>query len=352
MESDKEKESATRLSDRIRKSWVPLAAVGGALTSFAAAALKTRPEPPGGASASAATAASAGTGLPIPIAEPDASLKAKYAQTASIGGAGSQHAFRHTLLGVAVDSQNRIYGLGDDEIRVFAHDGAYLGSFQVRAETACIGICPDGRILAGAPGRVDIYGSRGESSGSIAVGSSKKPASVTAVKFWRNEILVADATARIIRRYDSSGNSLGTIGDKMKTGSFMLPNQWLDIAVAPDGVLYATDTGRHRVTGWMPDGSPTGVFGKFGMQDPADFVGCCNPVNIAVTPTSRIVTAEKMIARIKVFDEDGTLLAYIGPENFHPKCTHIFLAVDAAGRILAADPLLREIKIFTPSDEV
>jgi hypothetical protein len=352
MESDKQKESAARFSDRIRKSWVPLAAVGGALTSFAAAALKTRPEPRGGASASAAPAASAGTGLPVPVAEPDAALKTKYAQTASIGRAGSPHAFRRTLLGVAVDSQDRIYGLGDDEIRVFAPESAYLGSFGVRAGTACLCICPDGRVLAGAPGRVDIYGPRGERSGSIAVETSKTPASVTAVKFWRNEILVADATARIIRRYDSNGNSIGTIGDKMKTGSFMLPNQWLDIAIAPDGVLYATDTGRHRVTGWMPDGSPTGVFGKFGMQDPADFVGCCNPVNIAVTPTSRIVTAEKMIARVKVFDEGGTLLAYIGPENFHPKCTHIYLAVDTAGRILAGDPLLREIKIFAPSAEV
>jgi hypothetical protein len=199
---------------------------------------------------------------------------------------------------------------------------------------------------------VDIYLASGERSGSIVIESRESPASVTAVKFWRNEILVADASARIIRRYDSKGKSLGTIGDKMKTGSFMLPNQWLDIDVTPDGILYATDTGRHRVTGWTQDGSPAGAFGKFGMRDPADFVGCCNPVNLAVAPNRKIVTAEKMIARVKVFDESGTLLAYIGPENFHPKCTHIHLAVDSTGRILAADPLLREIKIFAPSAEV
>lgn len=352
MDPNKEKDSATKFSDRIRKSWMPLAAVGGALTSFAAAAFRTRPEPRGGSAASGGTSASADTAPPIPIVEPDAALKKRYLQVASIGGAGSLHPFRSSLLDVAVDSHNRIYGLGDDEIRIFAPDGAHLGSFKVPPRTACLDICPDGRIVAGGPGRVDIYGSGGERSGSIAVGSNEKPASVTAIKFWKNEILVADATARIIRRYDPNGNILGTIGDKMKTGSFMLPNQWLDIDVAPDGTLYATDTGRHRVTGWLADGSPTVAFGKFGMQDPADFVGCCNPVNIAVAPNGKIVTAEKMIARVKVFDERGNLLAYIGPENFDAKCTHIHLAVDSAGRILAADPLRREIKIFAPSAEV
>ena len=88
------------------------------------------------------------------------------------------------------------------------------------------------------------------------------------------------------------------------------------------------------------------------MQNPSDFVGCCNPVNLAVTPEKNIVTAEKMIARVKVFDPQGALIAYIGPENFNPKCTHIHLAVDSRGRILAADPLDLEIKIFSPSAEV
>ncbi|MEJ2108938.1 MAG: hypothetical protein P8Z37_03300, partial [Acidobacteriota bacterium] len=269
-----------------------------------------------------------------------------YVQTAVIGAKGSEHRFLHSLSDVATGPGDSIYALGDDEIRVFSFEGAFLRKWKVRPGTACLETAPDGRIFTGSLGKVEVYASTGEPAGSIEVGKPGAPAEVTAVKLMNNELLVADVKTKIVYRYDLKGTQLGVIGDKIKTGSFMLPNRWLDIDVAPDGILYATDTGRHRVTGWLPDGTPVGSFGKFGMQDPSDFVGCCNPVNVAVTPDRHIVTAEKMVARVKVFDPEGALIAYIGPENFHPECRNIHLAVDSRGRILAADPLRREIKIF------
>ena len=115
------------------------------------------------------------------------------------------------------------------------------------------------------------------------------------------------------------------------------------------GVVRATDSGRHQVTAWALDGSPVGKFGKFGMHAPADFVGCCNPVNVAMTPDGKVVTAEKMVARVKVYEPDGRLLAVIGPEHFDPTCTQIHVAVDANGRILAADPVRRQVMVFAPA---
>jgi hypothetical protein len=103
------------------------------------------------------------------------------------------------------------------------------------------------------------------------------------------------------------------------------------------------------VTAWTLDGAPVGKFGKFGMQDPADFVGCCNPTNVAATPDGKIVTSEKMVARVKVFEPGGRLLAVIGTEHFDPMCTQIPLAADSRGRILAADPVRRQIQVFTPA---
>jgi hypothetical protein len=82
------------------------------------------------------------------------------------------------------------------------------------------------------------------------------------------------------------------------------------------------------------------------MADPADFVGCCNPVNLALTPDGKVVTSEKMVARVKVFDRDGRLLGYIGPEHFDRMVTQIHLAVDSRGRILAGDPVRRTITVF------
>jgi len=103
------------------------------------------------------------------------------------------------------------------------------------------------------------------------------------------------------------------------------------------------------VTAWTLDGAPVGKFGKFGMQDAADFVGCCNPVNVATTPDGKVVTSEKMVARVKIFEPDGRLLAVIGTEHFDPMCTQIHLAVDSKGRILAADPVRRRIQVFSPA---
>ena len=161
------------------------------------------------------------------------------------------------------------------------------------------------------------------------------------------DILLADASARIIWRLDSNGRTMNRIGDRNKTKAFILPNGRLDLAVDAAGVVLATDTGRHQVTSWALDGTPIRAFGKFGMTDPADFVGCCNPVNLALTPDGKVVTAEKMIARVKVFEPGGRLLALIGPEHFDRMCTQIHLAVDTQGRIFAGDPVRRTITVFS-----
>jgi len=270
-------------------------------------------------------------------------------RTALLCGPSSAHPFRRSLVGIAAGSGDAIYALGDDEVRIFDHGGNVTGNWQVPEKAACLSLGPDGLVYVGATNRVEIYQSGGKRMGGFVAGDAKTPVRITAVKAFRREILVADADARIIRRYDTTGRQLGLIGNENKTGSFILPNKSLDFDVDAKGVVYATDTGRHQVTSWAVGGTPLGKFGKFGMRAPEDFVGCCNPVNLAITPDGKIITAEKMIARVKVYEPDGRLLALIGPENFDPGCTHIHLAADAKGRILAADPVLREIKIFAPA---
>jgi hypothetical protein len=117
--------------------------------------------------------------------------------------------------------------------------------------------------------------------------------------------------------------------------------------VDTQGIVRAGDTGRHRVTSWKLDGEPLGYFGKFGQKNPEDFTGCCNPVNLAVTPDGMVVTAEKANARVKVYEPGGRLLAVIGSEYFDNSCSNVHLAVDSKGRILTGDPVRREIKIFS-----
>jgi sugar lactone lactonase YvrE len=270
----------------------------------------------------------------------------RYTPVATLAGRGTPGEFKASLSGVAVGAGSVIHALGDDEVRVFDASGAVARSWKAPEKAMGLAVAADGRVYVGSAGRVDIFNAAGNRVGGFAAGPAGKPAVVTAVKVFRDAVLVADAAARLIRRYDAGGVERGVIGNRLKTGSFMLPNGSLDIDVDSAGVVYATDTGRHQVTSWALDGAPLAVFGRFGATKPEDFVGCCNPVNIALAPDGCVVTAEKVAARVKVFGPDRALLAVIGPEHFDPMCIHIHLAVDSTGRIIAADPVRRTITIF------
>ena len=283
----------------------------------------------------------------IGVAADRPQLKIRYRKAAELVGPSSAHPLRRSLCGIAVGPRDRIHVLGDDEVRVFsAETGELLGRWPAPPESLCLAVDSEEWVWMGRSGRVDAFDGAGKAMGGFPVAPAGKPATVTSVKAYGKEILVADASARHIRRYDRLGRPLGEIGTRNKTRGFMLPNRWLDIAVDPSGVIRATDTGRHQVTAWKLDGEPAGRFGKFGLQSPGDFVGCCNPVNVAAAPGGRIVTAEKVAARVKIYDSEGNLLGLIGPEHFDPRCVHIPLAVDSKARILAGDPVRLGVSIF------
>jgi len=336
--------------DRFRKSWLPIAAAVGAFAGFVSAAFQLRPDakPVSGGAPRAAEpfAPQQSSG------QPTLDYELQYSKSVVIGPPGSAHQFQRSLLGVAVGPKDEIYVLGEDEIKVFDSGGGFLRSWKVLQGAYCFTVTADGRVYVGALGKIEIYNRVGIWSGGFPAGEADKPAAITALKIFRNEVLAADADARYIRRFDQNGRQLGVIGIRNNTGNFMLPNRWLDFDIDSNGLVTATDTGRHLVTAWALDGSPVSSFGKFGMTDPAHFVGCCNPVNLALTPDGKVVTAEKMVARVKVYEPGGRLMAVIGPENFDPACTHIYLAVDSTGRILAADPVRRTITGFSQANKV
>jgi hypothetical protein len=342
------------LRERFFKSWFPPAAVVAGVATLVAAALRVRPEPRRQVQAPAAPAGGSappdllqvrrsGPGAGVPVR-----LERAYTLAATIGG-NALSAFRESLLDVAVDDADQVLALGDGYVRVFTAGGEPVRQWRAGEGAECLTAGPDRRIYVGGAGRVDIFESGGRRVGGFVFGDAGKPPAVSAIAVSGPDILVADASARIIRRFDAAGRQRNLIGDQGKTKTFMLPNGRLDLDVDAAGVVRATDTGRHQVTAWTLDGAPVGKFGKFGMQDPADFVGCCNPMNVATTPDGKVVTSEKMVARVKVFEPDGRLLAVIGTEHFDPMCTRILLDVDSKGRILAADPVRRRILVFSPA---
>jgi hypothetical protein len=326
------------LLERLKMNSFPPAAFAGAFASFASAAL--------GRTAEKSKAHNRGdsgfTQISLSGSRPSSTpLELQYTQKAALPR------FSRALSGVATDQGDRIIVLADGEVRTFNHAGSFLRGWKAPESAACIRAGRDERIYIGAGSRVEILDNSGNRQGGFEVSRDGKPGSITALKTTDREILIADAAARMIHRYDFAGKRLGEIGTQNKAGGFMLPNRSLDIDVNSEGFVLASDPGRHRVSLWTLEGTPVRHFGKFGMMNPEDFVGCCNPVNLAFSPGGRIVTAEKVIARVKVYDSAGKLLALIGPEHFDARCTHLYLAVDSRGRILVGDPMRLEVKIFS-----
>jgi len=319
----------------------------GAFTSFFASAFRHQPQSPEASPRKDSLVQIGFSEQQPPSTNTPNSYELEYAQELVLRNADSTRLFRRTLTGIAVDSSDTIYVLGDGEVRIFEPGGNSIRSWKAPEGALCLTVGTEDRVYFGLAGRIEIYSGTGVRVGGFSAGDSGQPARITSIKIYKQEILVADASARYIRRYDTNGRQLGVIGIHGKTKGFMLPNRLLDIDVDAEGVVRSADPGRHRVSSWSLDGLPVGHFGKFGQRNLEDFVGCCNPVNLALARDGNVVTAEKVAARIKVYNPQGKLLAIIGSEHFDAKCTQLPLAADSKRRIIVADPVRLEVKIFS-----
>jgi hypothetical protein len=337
------------LPQRLRDLSFPPAAIAGAFASFISAIASERAEARSKFSEGGSLAKTGLSGSQHTPRLPD--FKLKYALTLTLGTTESKFQFHRSLAGIAVDPADRIYVLCDGQAQIFSSDGNLLRKWQAPDNARCLAVDNEDRIYFGIAGRVEIFNSAGTSIGAFFAGDSGQAAEITAIKVSNGKIFIADAASRLIRLYDPNGKQLGVIGTHGKSRGFMLPNRALDFGVDAGGIVFAADSGRHRVSSWNREGSPIGYFGKFGISHPQDFTGCCNPVNIAVAPDGTIATAEKAMARIKIFDPERNMIALIGSEHFDPKCTHLHLAFDSKGRILAADPVRLEVKIFSARNQ-
>ena len=133
----------------------------------------------------------------------------------------------------------------------------------------------------------------------------------------------------------------------------MLPNGVLDLAWdSADGESFVVaHPQKHRVERYNLDGELTDKFGRFGMDDPADFGGCCNPTNITTTWEGLIAVSEKAPPRVKVYTSDGSFLTQSADGLFDANTKNIDLAADRHGHLYATDPLRCTIEVFDLVDE-
>jgi sugar lactone lactonase YvrE len=269
----------------------------------------------------------------------------KYRQTMAIGGKGSEpHQFAQSLTGMALDRRGLLHAAGDSAIKVFDPAGKVVGRFGTRRPVLSVAVAPTGQVYAGEEGQIEILDPASKTARLWS--DPKMLGRVTAIGFADGFVLAGDAAGRAIRRLDSAGKVVNTIGADNNLGGFMIPNGAVSFAVDGEGVIHAANPGRHRIERYSGDGRLLGHFGKFSFQDPAGFTGCCNPTNVAVA--EKIYVTEKGGPRLKAYGRDGQFLGVIAAECFDPNCKNITILAGPRGRVYAADTVRLHILAFEP----
>jgi hypothetical protein len=264
------------------------------------------------------------------------------------------------VFAIAIDSKDRIYIAGDKSIRLFDDKGSILSEIKLSDSATCLTIADNGNIYVGMKEHVEIYDQQGKSiSKWNSLGQS---AFITSIAVHGDDVFVADASGRVVQRYNSSGKFINSIGkrnpDKGISG-FIIPSPYFDLAVASDGLLRVVNPGTHKIEAYNLDGDPQFSWGDTSV-DIKGFSGCCNPVNFSILPDGRFVTCEKGIPRVKIYSAKGIFESVVaGAENF-AKTVGIYnpalggddatkaldVAVDSKGLVFILDPVEKTIRIF------
>jgi sugar lactone lactonase YvrE len=272
-----------------------------------------------------------------------------YRQVLVIGSRGSgPEQFAEALCGITVDQAGLLYAVGDGEVKVFDAQGKLQRRWPTERPGYCVAVDGQGAVYVGEVGQVEKFDSAGKRSAVWRDG--ERLGVVTAIGFFGEFVLIADAKDRCIRRYDDQGRWLNNVGKDNKTRGFLIPNGHLDFSVDQQGIIHAANPGKHRVERYSIEGELLGHFGRFGTRRAEDFPGCCNPTNLTLGPGGRIVVTEKAGPRVKVYDADGKLLAVVAAEEFDANCKNMDVGTDDQGRIYVVDTVGLSIHVFAPVD--
>ena len=184
---------------------------------------------------------------------------------------------------------------------------------------------------------------------------------ITGIAMTDKYIFIADAGQRIVWCYDPDGNFIRRIGDKNREKNipgFVVPGPYFDLAMAPDGLLRVANPGNHQIEAYTVKGDREFAWGKFGNRL-EDFAACCNPVSFAILKNGDIITCEKGVARVKIYDTFGKLKGFVAdpkqladvPLSVASKTEKIQrygfdVAADDAGHVYILDRVRNVLRFF------
>ena len=249
--------------------------------------------------------------------------------------------------GLAIGSDDGLYVVGDKTLLIMGNDFAPRATVELTGRAGCVAVGDDNAIYVGLQDHVEVYDSSGKSTAKW--GALGEGAIIWSVAASEEFVFVADAGNRVVLKYDKAGKLLGRIGEKSEsTGApgLVVPSGFMDLGIDAIGQLWAVNPGRHSLDNYADTGEFRSSWGEPSMAIEG-FCGCCNPVHIAMMADGSVVTSEKGLVRIKVYNPDGSLKSVVAaPDQFKDDAVSLDLAVDSQGRVLVLDPSIPAVRVF------
>lgn len=122
----------------------------------------------------------------------------------------------------------------------------------------------------------------------------------------------------------------------------------MDVQCCEQGIFVAENSA-DRVVHYDFDGKEIIHWGKSDRTGIDGFASCCNPMNVCFDQKGYVYTAEASVGRIKQFDSEGKLIAYIGDVDLVPGCKNVSIAVSpVSDSIYMLDLTRNHIKMMKP----
>lgn len=221
---------------------------------------------------------------------------------------------------IAVAPRNRLAIAHAAGVMLVEADGSVHSSIPTPQPARALAFAPAGQLLVAVDDHIETFNDQGQR---LALWNPPSPGAVlTAIAADEEHVFLADAAHALLWRCRPDGSepiALGRKDEARNIPGFIVPSPFFDLRLGPDGLLWATNPGRHRVEAYTHDGDFEHAWGQPSSAIEG-FCGCCNPIALAFLDDRAIVTAEKGLPRVKIYNPGGDFRCVVCPtELFTPE---------------------------------
>jgi len=274
-----------------------------------------------------------------------ANQKATHKELAAIKLKGEEQFEQLRALCVNADGNLLACDTAKSVIRVISPEGKLVATWKPEMMPEAVAALPDGTVFAAGEGKLAKLDKAGAVVKKVDIGGKMTSALAASEKDVFASVW-ADTGFTVVR----FNHELG--GRKKIVDSLRGCCGTLDLATY-QGDVYVAENARHQVVRYDRDGK---VVAKWGQSDGTKieaFASCCNPMNLCVTPTGEVITAESGPDRVKRYSGDGKYLGLVGWFAGGKSCRCVDIALSPDGqRVYVGDSTSNTIRVLASKGAV